>query len=134
MPTDQLHNWKADFFKALSHPVRIRILESVRGGERSAGEIMQDLGIEQSNVSQHLAILRNKNILVSRREGASIFYSARDLVLYEVLDLLKGYFFEHLSEVRVLLEALEHAPGETLVDSHTEASSRDDVSERAESL
>jgi len=72
---------------------------------------MDALGLEQSNASQHLAVLRNKNILVTRRAGASILYSARDPVLYEVLDLLRQYFFEHLAEVRGLLESLEPAAG-----------------------
>lgn len=107
---EQLQLWKAEFFKALAHPARIRILECLRGGEKTAGEIMEALGIEQSNGSQHLAVLRNKNILVARREGANVFYSVRDPMLFEILDLLRRYFFEHLNEVRGLLEALE-APG-----------------------
>ena len=103
----QLQIWKAEFFKALAHPARIRILEYLRSGERSSGEIMQALGLEQSNASQHLAVLRTKNIVVTRREGTTILYSARDPVLYEVMDLLRQYFFEHLTEMRDLLEALD---------------------------
>ena len=106
----QLQVWKAEFFKALAHPARIRILEHLRDGEKPAGEIMEALGLEQSNGSQHLAVLRNKDILVARREGASVFYSVRDPMLYEVLDLLRKYFFDHLSEMRELLEALDSRP------------------------
>jgi ArsR family transcriptional regulator len=110
MQSDALQVWKADFFKALAHPARIRILEHLRDGEKSAGEILEALGLEQSNGSQHLAVLRNKDILVTRREGTSILYSVRDPMLYEILDLLRRYFYEHLSEIRGLLEALDDAP------------------------
>jgi DNA-binding transcriptional ArsR family regulator len=107
MQSDVLQVWKADFFKALAHPARIRILEYLRDGEKSAGEILEALGLEQSNGSQHLAVLRNKNILVARREGLNVFYSVRAPMLYQVLDLLRRYFHEHLSELRGLLEALD---------------------------
>lgn len=110
MQHDQLQLWKAEFFKAMAHPARIRILEHLRDGEKPAGEIMEALGLEQSNGSQHLAVLRNKNILVSRREGTNVFYSVRDPTLYQILDLLRQYFYEHLSEMRGLLEALETPP------------------------
>jgi DNA-binding transcriptional ArsR family regulator len=106
MQNDLLQVWKAEFFKALAHPARIKILEYLRQGEKSAGEVLEALGLEQSNGSQHLAVLRNKNILVARREGLNVFYSVRDPMLYQILDLLRQYFHEHLSEVRVLLEAL----------------------------
>jgi ArsR family transcriptional regulator len=101
-----LQAWKADFFKALAHPARIRILEYLRDGEKSAGEMLEALGMEQSNGSQHLAVLRNKGILVTRREGASVLYSIRDPMLYQILDLLRHYFYEHLTEMQTLLHAL----------------------------
>ena len=107
MQSDMLQVWKADFFKALAHPARIKILEYLRHGEKTAGEILEALGMEQSNGSQHLAVLRNKNILVARREGLNVFYSVRDPMLYQILDLLRQYFHEHLSELRGLLEALD---------------------------
>jgi ArsR family transcriptional regulator len=113
MQTDPLQQWKAEFFKALAHPARIRIVEYLRGVEKPAGDILEALGLEQSNGSQHLAVLRNKNILVARREGANVFYSVRDPVLYEVLDLLRQYFYDHLNELRGLLEALESSPATT---------------------
>lgn len=105
MQNDLLQAWKADFFKALAHPARIRILEHLRNGEKSAGEILEALELEQSNGSQHLAVLRNKNILVARRSGTSVFYSVRDPMLFQILDLLREYFYEHLTAVRGLLEA-----------------------------
>jgi len=104
--SEALQVFKAEFFKALAHPTRIRILELLREGEKSAGEIMVALGTEQSNLSQHLAVLRHRNILSARKEGTSIYYSVRDPVLFQILDLLREYFYEHLSEIKALLETL----------------------------
>lgn len=120
MQSDALQVWKADFFKALAHPARIKILEHLRDSEKSAGEILEALGMEQSNGSQHLAVLRHRNILVARREGTSVFYSVRDPVLFQVLDLLRQYFYDHLSEVRGLLEEL--GPRDVLVASGSQVS------------
>jgi DNA-binding transcriptional ArsR family regulator len=105
--SEALQVFKAEFFKALAHPTRIRILELLRDGERTAGEIMTVLGTEQSNLSQHLAVLRHRNILSARKEGTSIYYSVRDPMLFKILDLLREYFYEHLTEIKSLLETLE---------------------------
>lgn len=106
MQADTLQTWKADFFKALAHPARIRILEYLRQGEKPAGDILEALGLEQSNGSQHLAVLRNRGILITHREGSNVLYAIRDPMLYEILDLLRRYFYDHLTEMRSLLEAL----------------------------
>ena len=66
---DALRQFKADFFQALAHPTRIAIVEQLRDGELSAGALMERLGVEQANVSQHLAVLRAKRVVVSRKEG-----------------------------------------------------------------
>jgi ArsR family transcriptional regulator len=117
-----LQEWKADFFKALAHPARIRILEYLREGEKSAGEMLDALGLEQSNGSQHLAVLRNKGILVARREGANVLYSVRDPMLYQILDLLRHYFHEHLTEMQSLLQALGQPSAATAGEPETSIS------------
>lgn len=101
-----LHRFKADFFGTLAHPTRIRIIELLRDGEKSAGELVTALGLEQSNVSQHLARLREKNILVARKQGIGVFYGIRDPKLFQVLDLLREYFHEHLSEIQGMMRQL----------------------------
>jgi DNA-binding transcriptional ArsR family regulator len=116
-----LQTWKADFFKALAHPARIRILEHLRNGEKSAGEVLEALGLEQSNGSQHLAVLRNRGIVVARREGANVVYSVRDPMLYKILDLLREYFYEHLTEMRSMLEALGEPATTAAGDAAAEA-------------
>src|SRR3954447_11821789 len=81
---DTLRQFKADFFHALAHPTRIAIVEQLRNGELSAGALIERLGVEQANVSQHLGVLRAKNILVNRKAGNQVFYSVRDPLIIEV--------------------------------------------------
>ncbi|MGC4047332.1 MAG: metalloregulator ArsR/SmtB family transcription factor [Armatimonas sp.] len=113
---NSLQRFKADCFQGLAHPTRVAIVEQLRSGELSAGTLIGRLGLEQANASQHLAILRTKNIVVSRREGNQVFYSIRDQALIEVLDILKRYFYEHLSQTQGVIEELrEDAGGEASV-------------------
>ena len=100
----ELRQFKAEIFQALAHPTRIAIIDALRGGERSAGQLVGELKLERANASQHLAILRAKQIVVNRKEKNQVFYSLRDPVLLEVLDLLRAYFYAHLSEVSSMLD------------------------------
>jgi ArsR family transcriptional regulator len=105
--TSPLRDFKAQLFQALAHPTRIAIVESLRGGEVHAGKLLADLGVEQANLSQHLAVLRAKHVVVARKAGNHVHYALRDPVLTEVLDLLKRYFYAHLNETAALLGELE---------------------------
>lgn len=104
---DTLRRFKAEFFKALSHPTRIQILEALRGGERSVSELQEILAVEGSNVSQQLAVLRNRNIVESRKMGTSVYYSVRDPALFELLDVARTIFNNHLVDTRSILQQLE---------------------------
>ena len=106
---DLLRQFKAEFFQALAHPTRIAIVEQLRDGELSAGTLIERLGIEQANASQHLAVLRAKNILVNRKAGNQVFYSVRDPLIIEVLALMRRYFHAHMSEVVATLRAIDKA-------------------------
>ncbi len=106
---DALRQFKAEFFQALAHPTRIAIIEQLRDGELQAGALIERLGIEQANASQHLAVLRGKNILLSRKSGNQVFYSVRNPLIIEVLDLMRRYFHEHMSEAVAALKALDKA-------------------------
>jgi DNA-binding transcriptional ArsR family regulator len=103
---DTLRRFKADIFQALAHPTRIAIVEALRQGEVGAGVLLQQLQVEQANLSQHLAILRSKQVVVGRKAGNLVFYSLRDPVLSDVLDLLKQYFYAQLHESRTMLADL----------------------------
>ena len=93
-----LRQYKASVFQALAHPTRIAIVEVLREGEISAGAIQEQLGIEQANLSQHLAILRSRQIVNTRKRGNQVLYSLRHKVLIKVLDLMRQYFQAHLHE------------------------------------
>lgn len=98
-----LRRFKADIFQALAHPTRIAIVEMLREGEVSAGTIFERLGVEQANASQHLAVLRTKKIVANRKEGNQVFYSLRSRRIVEVLDAMRLYFEEDLSEAIEML-------------------------------
>jgi len=104
--TQELRRFKADIFHALAHPKRIAIVEALREGEMPAGRIIEQLNLEQANASQHFAVLRSKQVLVSRKEGNQVFYSLRDPVLIEVLDILKRYFYSQLSQTISMLKEI----------------------------
>ncbi len=109
--TQELRRFKAEIFQALAHPTRIAIVEGLRNGEMSAGQIIEQLGLEQANASQHFAVLRSKQIVVNRKEGNQVFYSLRDPVLIEVLDVLKRYFYSQLSQTMSMLKAMRMDKG-----------------------
>jgi ArsR family transcriptional regulator len=102
-----LREYKASVFQALAHPTRIAILEILRDGEMSAGSIQEQLDIEQANVSQHLAVLRSRQIVNARKEGNQVFYSLRHKVLIRVLDLMRQYFQAHLHESVQMLSEIQ---------------------------
>ena len=104
---DNLRQFKASIFQALAHPTRIAIIEVLRDGELSAGTIIERLGIEQANASQHFSILRQKQIVTSRKEGNQVFYSVRDPLLIEVLDIMRRYFQAHVEEAMSLLQQID---------------------------
>ena len=104
---DSLRQFKADIFQALAHPTRIAIVEALRDGELPAGQLIEKLQLEQANASQHLASLRSKMVLVNRKVGNQVFYSLRDPVLVEVLDILRRYFYSQLTGTMSMIEAIE---------------------------
>lgn len=109
--SDALRQFKSEIFQGLAHPTRIAIVELLRGGELSAGSVIEKLRIEQANASQHLAVLRTKKIVVSRKVGNQVYYSIRDRALIEVLDILRRYFYAQLdSTVTMLKEAASERP------------------------
>ncbi len=101
---DALRQFKSEIFQGLANPTRIAIVELLRDGEMSAGKLIEKLRIEQVNASQHLAVLRAKQIVVSRKVGNQVFYSIRDHALIEVLDILRRYFYSQLSTTVSMLE------------------------------
>ena len=105
---DRLRRFQAGVFQALAHPTRIALVELLRDeGEVPVSRLYERLGLEQANVSQHLAVLRSRQIVVGRKDGNQVFYSLRDPILGQVLDLMRQYFQAHLSEALELLEDMQ---------------------------
>jgi len=100
---EALRTYKANIFRALSHPTRIAILEVLRDRELSARTIQEKLGLEQANLSQHLAILRSHQIVVNRKDGNHVFYSIRNPVLVQVLDIMRQYIQTSLADAVQML-------------------------------
>ncbi len=111
---ESLRRFKADIFQALAHPTRIAIIELLGQGELSAGELIDRLGMDQGNVSQHLAVLRSRQLVLNRKAGSQVFYSVRDPILLEVLGLMRRYFQKHLAEAMSMLEEINTPNTKTL--------------------
>lgn len=107
MRMDNVRQMKAAIFHALGSPTRLAILEALRGGELPVGAILAQLGLDQANISQHLATLRGRRLVVNRKEGNQVFYSVRDTLLLDVLDLMKRYCLSHLEEDLTLLREMK---------------------------
>lgn len=100
---------KAELFKALAHPARIRVLELLVEGERSVGEIQPLVGIESSHLSQQLGVLRRAGLVSTRKEGSSVIYAIRDPQLVELLAVAKRILISSLTETEDLLADLRAA-------------------------
>src|SRR5436309_16051731 len=105
-PSTDLQSFKAEFFKALAHPLRIRILEILRAGERSVQELQTRLDLDQSTVSQQLAVLRAKNIVAARKEGTTVRYEIRDPLVGDLLDVARRIFNNQLAGTQTMLREL----------------------------
>lgn len=106
----ELQQFKAEFFKALAHPMRIRILELLRDGDLYVHELQAHLGVDNSVVSQQLALLRSKNIVIGNKEGTKVTYSVKDPLLFDLLDVAKRIFHNNLSDTITMLQRM--GPGE----------------------
>ena len=110
----QLSNFKAEFFKALAHPLRISILDALRMGELTVNEISQRFGVEPANASQQLGVLRNKGIVVARKEGSNVYYSVSDPAIFTLLDAAREIFNHQLTGVQGMLEEIRLEQAHTL--------------------
>jgi ArsR family transcriptional regulator len=107
MTTTPIYKVKAEFFKTLGHPARIRVLEVLREGERSVSDLVPAVGIEASHLSQQLAVLRRANLVQTRKEGTSVLYSVGNPQVFELLDVARKILTSSLIDTRALLSELE---------------------------
>jgi DNA-binding transcriptional ArsR family regulator len=102
-----VQTFKADFFRALAHPIRIRILETLGQGDRSVQELQAALDLEQPVVSQQLAVLRAKNIVSARKVGTTVRYALSDPLITKLLSVAREIFNNHLVDSQSMLKELQ---------------------------
>lgn len=105
--TRPIHDVKAEFFRVLGHPVRVRILELLRDGEQAVGSLQAALGIDSSGTSQHLGALRRLGVLESRRDGTSVFYRVKDPRTFQLLEVARQILTSRYEDAQALLGELE---------------------------
>jgi len=98
---------KANLFRVLGHPARVRVLELLKDGERSVGALQSELGLDSGGTSQHLAALRRIGLVSARREGTSVFYSVEDERVFDLLAAGREIITRRLASEQSLLQALE---------------------------
>lgn len=104
--TTPLHQLKAELFKTLSHPLRIRVLELLSEGEQSVGELLRAIEIEASNLSQQLAVLRSAGLVSTRKEGSTVYYSLVSDQIADLMGVARSILTSVLSEQAELLATL----------------------------
>jgi DNA-binding transcriptional ArsR family regulator len=103
---DELQMFKAQFFRALAHPARIRMLEILVRGGRTVQELQEALALDQPSVSQQLAVLRHQGIVSAQKEGSSVRYALRDPLVGDLLDVARRIFDNRLDSSTGLLREL----------------------------
>ena len=106
MPFTELQAFKAEFFRALAHPIRIRILETLAAGERSVQQLQDALHVDQPIASQQLAVLRGKNIVTPRKVGTTVRYALSDPLTTKLLAVAREIFDNQLVDRQAMLRAL----------------------------
>ena len=101
-----IYRVKADFFRLLGHPARVRILELLRDGERTVGDLQSELGLDSGGTSQHLTAMRRQGVLDSRRAGPSVYYRVKDPRIFQLLEVAKQILTAQLEETSALLDDL----------------------------
>jgi DNA-binding transcriptional ArsR family regulator len=104
-----LYKLKGDFFKTLGHPARIRILELLSEGDRSVGELLPEIGIESSNLSQQLGVLRRAGVVEARKDGNTVIYTIASPDIAELLAVARKVLTRMLSDRVAVLEDLRAA-------------------------
>jgi ArsR family transcriptional regulator len=105
---ERLRQFKAEFFKALANPLRIRVLELLRGGSLSVTQIQEATGAPASSVSQQLGVLRSRGIVTTERHGTTIIYAVADPELFDLLDVARRIFNAHLNDTIDMLRLVEN--------------------------
>jgi len=109
---EPLHRFKSELFKTLGHPLRIHILELLRGREVSVRDLLRELDVEPSTASQQLGVLRTGGIVNSRRADGTVYYRIRDPLVSELLDVGRRVFGKQVLDLQHVLAAQKRAEGQ----------------------
>ena len=93
-----IYEMQAEISKTIAHPLRIAIIHSLRDGEKTVNELTEKLGASQSNISQHLAIMRQRQIVKTRKEGSTVFYRVTSPKISQACDIVREVLIEQLSQ------------------------------------
>lgn len=99
---DRISEMHAEICRTLGSPVRIEILNSLRSGEKTVSELSQGLGLNQANASQHLAVLRQRRVVLTRKEGTSVFYRVSNPKIMQACQLMRQVLLDQLKEAQEL--------------------------------
>ena len=102
----RLYEAKAELIKAAGHPIRLAIIDCLRGGEQCVCEITKEVGAERSNVSRHLAVMTRAGLLDNRKEGLMVFYRLRTPCILDFLSCVERCLREQLKEDAAILRRL----------------------------
>lgn len=102
-----IYNLQAEISKTLANPIRLAILHNLRDGEKSVNELTEILGISQSNLSQHLALMRQKGILKTRKQGTSIYYSVTNPKINQACDMVRAVLIDQLNQKHELAQSFQ---------------------------
>ncbi len=102
---DRLYNYHADMCKVFSHPKRLELINVLRDGEMSVNDLSEKLRMEGSNLSQHLAMMRERHILVTRKEGNVVYYRIANPRLLTIFDMMREMLFEQIESDAELVHA-----------------------------
>ncbi len=101
----KIYELQAEISKTLAHPIRLAILHTLKDGEKTVNDLTEILGASQSNVSQHLAIMRQRQIVKTRKEGATVYYSLASLKISQAGDMVREVLLEQLNQKQDLAQA-----------------------------
>ena len=108
LPSDEALELLANYFSALSDPLRLKIVRSLMGGEQNVSVLVELTGAEQSNVSRHLGKLTTAGLLHRRRQGTQIFYSIADASIYDLCDKICGVMEKRLAKQAKVIGQASH--------------------------
>lgn len=100
----KIYELHAELCKTLAHPKRIEIINLLRDGEKPVKELLDKIGIDKGNLSQHLSILRKNNIVSTRRDGLNIYYQITKSKMIKACDIIRDVLFEQIEESKAILK------------------------------